>query len=437
MENPDFLQKILTSGSLEQTNTLFVFGVLMMSGVFGAIIAHRVKWLPVITSFMLLGVCIGPHALNLLSPEILVKSRIIIDVALGLVLYKLGCDVQLRHVIKTRLFIQTAAAECIFTFFAVYAAMMIFGYDALVAGLVAAIAVSSSPAVLVHVSEEMQAKGPVIHEAKSLVAVNNIVSFLLFSLLLPFALEQVNHTWFDGLMISVYRFGLAIIISLGVAYLMALIDRGINKEDEHYRFALIVGGITLTLGLTAMFEVSSLFATLMLGIYVRWFETQRHGLSTIELGSSGDVFFIALFVMAGANLHLEEFFMLCGLASLIALVRVLAKYGGLYLFQKQSERSHENTLALGLMLSPMAAMAIGLTQTLYVLAPDIAGKVTAIVFALVAILETLGPFATSHAIKITGESPYFRKDAAEKDKPEKDAAEPMIKPLPEDPSPKA
>jgi len=93
-------------------------------------------------------------------------------------------------------------------------------------------------------------------------------------------------------------------------------------------FALITGGIAITLGLAVMLHVSYLFAALILGIATRWMETQRQGLSTIEFGSTGDIFFIALFVMAGASMHARDVKHIGVVVIVIAFVRGLAKMGG-------------------------------------------------------------------------------------------------------------
>ncbi|MBI1273782.1 MAG: peptidase [Alphaproteobacteria bacterium] len=430
MDTPEIALKIFQPHAFVLPNILFVFGLFLILGVLGAIVAHRARWLPVITAFMLLGVFIGPSGISLITADILKESRVIIDVALGLILYKLGSDVQLRHMLRSTPVWRTALTEAAFTFICVLAAMIAFGYSMLVGALVAAIGVSSSPAVLVHVADEMQARGPIIHRAKALVTLNNVLAFFLFSLLLPFALGGHDLNWYSVLGIPLYRAFGAMAISLAIAFFMERIDRALNKEDQHYRFALIIGGITVTLGLSAMFEVSSLFAALMLGIFTRWFEPQRNGLSTIEFGSSADIFFIVLFVMAGANLHVKELMTVGAAALVVSIIRSLAKYSALLLNRGEPRRDHRETVALSFMLMPMAALAIGLAQTLQMLAPEAGSKVVTVIFAMVAILETAGPFAVNYAIRMTGESPFYRRGGAKAETPEGAAAEPETAVIP-------
>lgn len=408
---PEITSTLFQAPDFARPNILLVFGALLTLGVLGAILARNVRMIPTITVFMFLGIVIGPNGIGLIDGALLHESNILIDVALGLILYKLGCDVQLRHLLRSTSIWRVSLVEAVLTFAAVFTIMHVMGSPVLASLLVGAITISSSPAVLVHMAEETHARGPVIYEAKALLTLNNVLSFIAFSLFLPFALGNEPLGWFDTLGIPFYRAVGAIGIGSFVAFLMTQIDRLLDNEEVHFRFALIVGGITVTLGLTSMLHISSLFAALTLGIVTRWLERQRQGLSTVELGASGDLFFIVLFVMAGANFHLGEVFKIGSVALAIAMVRGAAKILALFV-SRDREQDRKTAFALGLMLTPMGALAIGLAQTLQNYSPATSAQVLSIVFSMVALLETFGPFAVNAAIRITGESPLYRNAAA-------------------------
>lgn len=415
MIESELATKLFFAPDFGAPNVLFVFGLFLILGVLGAALAHRVQWLPSIPAFMLIGFLIGPSGANLITVDILRKSTSIIDVALGLILYNLGAEVQLRHLLRSTPIWRSALLEATLSFFAVLAALVACHISPLVAAFVAAIVVSSSPAVLVHTANELRARGATVYHAKALVTLNNVLAFFIFSLLLPIALGERTVNLFDMLAIPVYRAVGAAAMGFVVALLMERLDRYLDKENEHFRFALIIGGITATLGLANMFEVSSLFAALTLGIATRWLETQRQGLSSVEFGSSGDIFFIALFAMAGANLHIHDLYEVGFVAVLATVVRFIAKGAALTLNRRRSEHDGRQTVALSLMLMPMGGLAIGLAQTLQNLSPVVGDRVAFIIFAMVALLESLGPFGVRFAIKMTGESPMFRAASPVKD----------------------
>lgn len=409
MDEPQWIQSILGGAFFSGPSMVFVFGLFLVLGVLGAILAHAVKWLPTITAFMLLGIVFGPSGLDWIDSKMLYESKVLIDIALGLILYKLGCEVQLRHLLRSTSILRLSFWEWTLTFVAVFVSLLLFGQRPLVAGLVAAISVSSSPAVLVHMAEELEARGPVIYQAKALLTLNNVMAFFLFSLIMPFALNEEAFHWIDMLAIPLYRALGAVVVGTVVAYAMTQIDKYIDNQEAHFRFALIIGGIAMTLGLTDMLGVSSLFASLTLGIITRWLETQRQGLSSVNFGPSGDLFFIVLFVMAGANLHLHELLLVGGMALVVAIVRGLFKIIAIWGGRRFVEMPPKNAMACGMMLTPLGALAIGLVQTVQAFSPSVGGEVLPIVFAMVAILETLGPFAVSAAIRLSGESPLYNR----------------------------
>ncbi len=83
--------------------------------------------------------------------------------------------------------------------------MWLIGVDPMLAAIAGAIAVSSSPAVLIHVTEELRAKGPTVDAAKALVAMNNIFAFVLFSFSLPLALRSVDVDLTTALLLPAYQ----------------------------------------------------------------------------------------------------------------------------------------------------------------------------------------------------------------------------------------
>ena len=76
-----------------QPSAMFFFGVLLFFGALGGYLAHRVRWIPSITGFMLVGLLAGPQALQLISVEALERTGIVVDIALALILYRLGLSI--------------------------------------------------------------------------------------------------------------------------------------------------------------------------------------------------------------------------------------------------------------------------------------------------------------------------------------------------------
>ncbi len=404
------ISSIIPSG-IPDSNALIVFGLLLAFGVLGGLLAARAKWLPSITGFLVLGMTIGPSGLGLLTADALVNSRILVDIALGLILFRLGVTLHPVKAARNRKLVLTSLAESIGTFVAIVALMLVIGTPAMVAVLVGAIAVSSSPSVLIHVTAELKASGPTIRNAETLVAANNVLSFILFSLALPIALVGQSFSLGASLILPAYQMFGAVIISVFVAWLVTSIARLTRADEEHFRFALVVGAVMLTLGLSQAFKVSALFAGLSLGMACRWLQG-RTRLTRVEFGGGGDVFFVILFVFAGANLHLKELLLYGPIALAFVAARALTKVGAVYGCGVLFGQTRQRSIAEGLMLVPMAGLAIGLVQTTNQLLPEMGARVAAIVLAAVAVFETIGPPLTAWAIRFSGEAGGAARTAA-------------------------
>jgi len=144
------MSQVFPSG-LPQANLLAVFGLLLAFGVLGGLLAARARWLPSITGFMIIGLLVGPSGLGLLSAQALGDARVLVDIALGLILFKLGVTLHPAKAMRDKRLLVTSLAEGLATFAIILALMLFIGSPPVVAVLAAAIAVSSSPAVLIHV----------------------------------------------------------------------------------------------------------------------------------------------------------------------------------------------------------------------------------------------------------------------------------------------
>lgn len=397
------LDRIIGAFSSLEPGGFLLFGILLLGGVLGGIAANRIKWLPTITAFMIVGFVLGDHGLNILNPMMLAQAKLLIDIALGLILFSLGCMLHPQEMIRSRKLQITALAESGLTFLVCTGVVYAFGFGLAASLLIGAIAISSSPAVLVHVSEELEADGPVSRRARSLVAVNNLASSLVFTMVLPFALIHAEANVWEVVGMPVYRFLAAAGVGVAVAWLAVNVSRQLRPEETHYRFAIIIGAIMFTLGLAKLVGASVLVAPLALGIATRWFERRASRLSDVHLGEGVDIFFIILFVIAGAKLDIEAIIAAGIIPIVLVIVRSACKFAGVMAARPVTGITMREASATSLLLIPMAGMAIGLVTTLHTLAPELGVKVSAVILGMVAVFETIGPFAAVKALHMAGE----------------------------------
>jgi len=384
-------------------NVQIAFGLLLMAGVLGGFLAHRISWLPSITGFMAVGFLIGPSGIDLLTQDALDLASPLIDVALALILYRLGLSLDLLAMLRERRLLFVSLAESAATFLACFALLVELGLEPFLAGLAAAIVISSSPAVLIHVAHELGAVGPTTERAKELVALNNLFAFFAFSAVLPFAHLATDTHWTTALLQPVYRLAGSALVACVIAWLLVQLARR-TRVAPQYRFALVVGALMLGIGSADALELSPLFVPLAMGVAVRTIETDGETLSAVEFGEAFELFFIVLFVFAGAKIKPGLIVSLGGMALLLVAVRCAIKWITVYGLLRWQGIAPQPAAASGLLLVPMAGLAIGLAQTADKLFALDAETLLALVLTAVAILETIGPPIAAYAFRVAGES---------------------------------
>ena len=382
-------------------NTLFFFGFLLFCGAMGGYVAHRWPWLPSITGFMVVGLVAGPNVLGLISPEALEKSSILVDVALALILYRLGLSLDVKRFVNDRSLVFISLAESTLTFAAVYLCLAWFGISGLAAAVIATIAISSSPAVLIHVAHELGASGPVTDRSMSLVALNNVIAFMAFAAVLPALYGQAEAPLFVMIGAPLYQVLGSAALGAVMGWVLHLAARK-TKAAHQYQLALVIGAVMMTVGAALVLNLSALFAPLMLGMVVRSLE-RANLVADIEFGPSFELFFIVLFVYAGANMHVSEMLHYWPAAVALVLARSGAKWLGVTMAASAFRTPLRQAATSGLLLMPMAGLAIGLVNTTVALFPAEGMVVGSMVLAAVAILETIGPPIAARALRWSGD----------------------------------
>lgn len=385
-----------------QFTPLLAFGLVLLVGALGGYLSHRVSWLPSITGFMLVGFLCGPSVLDLLSAQTIANSRVLIDIALALILFRLGLSLDIKQLRHSPSLIMTSFLESGLTFGVVFGALQLFSVPFAISVLVAAITVSSSPAVLLHVAHEVKAAGVVTESTKTLVALNNLFSFIAFSAALPLLHYDSGANWTVAVLQPLYQLLGSLVLGLAMGW--ALHGVSIKTQSAaQYKLALVIGAIMMTLALASELKLSPLFTPLVMGVAIKTME-RKAVTSNIEFGPAFELFFIVLFVFAGAGLHLHELIQFAPAVLALVLMRSVAKVVGTTVMLHVFKKPLRSGTASGLLLIPMAGLAIGLVHTSSGLFPAQAPTIAAIVLGAVTVFETLGPPIAAFAFRFAGEA---------------------------------
>lgn len=385
-------------------NIFILFGLLLLAGVIGGDIARKSKKIPRILGYMFMGFIVGPHVLGWIGKTSIAEVQIFIDMALGLILYQIGAYLNLKEITQKPHLILSSFVESLLTFCMVSVGLYLSGVSTLMSFIFGAIAISSSPAVILATIKEYGVKGTFTKRTLNMVALNNLFSFLFFMLVIPFV-----HYQQDQPLLKVLTFTpLMLCGSLGLGWALARIKFALNDyvaDTSHNHIAILLASVALGLGIAQMLGLSYLLTMLTVGLFS--FNDPKHASDKItplnEPGDISELSIMVLFVIAGAKIELSNFSALFGFTLLFVILRGVSKIAGLYLIRPDNTINNKDTFLLGLALTPMAGLAMGLSLMLNNLYPELMNAYVPYVFAVVALLEIFGPLATEYSLRKSGE----------------------------------
>lgn len=333
----------------------------------------------------------------------------IAEFSLGLIVFDLGRRLDLRWARHDRWLLPMGLAESVLSFVAMFALLHFAGgVDALEAAVASTIGIATAPAVVLLVTYELKADGPVTRRMLWHVALNNVLAMLGVTVLLPFIEARTGGAPWNPVARSLWIVAGSFLLGYVAFRVLVLLGRWLGKSPGP-QFLVTVGAIIVTVGAAQATRLSVLLALLVLGACARNLDSE-HRLIDVDFGRAAQLFFVFLFVLAGATLKVDQFGAIAGLGLAFVVARGVGKAAGLFVLAWPAHVSMRQAATLGLALTPMLGLSIGMTRPIYEVAPEFGAQLTAIVVSGVAILYLLGPIATRFALLRAGEGEPAARD---------------------------
>ena len=386
-----------------QVSHLMVFGLLLGLGVLAGEATRRILALPRITGYVLAGVLLGPQVSGVLDRDALFGLRLLVDLAMGLVLFELGSRLDFEWLRRNQWLFAAALAECLFCFWAIYLALAYFGFRPLMAATAAAIGTATSPAVIMLVSQELRSEGQVTERMHLFTVVNVVFAYAVLALLLPFLHLEHQAAWTTAVLHPIYVFAGAAALGAAASWLLLRLAAWVGKDGER-QFVLMIAMVVAAIGLAHSLKISVPVALVTFGMLARNLDRQ-HALRPVRFGQGGQIFFVILFVLAGASLEFRALGMAAAamVAAFLA-ARFLGKGVGLLLFGRLSGIPPGGAGLLAIALVPMSGLGVVMVQDTISLYPSFGAELAAVVLSAVVVLELVGPVATQYALRRAGEA---------------------------------
>jgi Kef-type K+ transport system membrane component KefB len=405
-----------------------IYLICLAAAMVGGLLLTRVTKLfnlPAVTAYLVAGLLLGPFCIGGLgigglgfnSPEQVEALGVLTQTALGFIAFTIGNEFRLGQ-LKT----MGKSAITIGILQAVVTTLLV---DVLLLGLhrlmphvisvpcaltLGAIASATAPAATLMVVRQYKADGPLTRLLMLVVAIDDAVGLLLFSVSFGIA-TALAHGEVSILAVAVEPI-LEVVLSLGLGAVMGWLLH-ITEQFFHSRskrMSLSVGFVLLTVGLSTLhFEIgpvhcgfSLLLVCMMTGtVFCNICPTSEELMERIEGWTTP--LNILFFVISGAELDLNVLrhpvTILVGVVYIIA--RSLGKYLGSDLSCALTRQTAPIRKNLGITLLPQAGVALGMALTAATL-PDGVLTRNVVLFAVL-IYELVGPALTKRSLLAVGE----------------------------------
>ncbi|MEX3583150.1 MAG: cation:proton antiporter [Burkholderia sp.] len=382
-----------------------VFGAgiaLFAAGLCGEL-CYRAWRLPRVTGYAVIGLIAGSGGFGAIDASISDTARLLINVALGLLLFELGSRLDLRWIHRNSWLIATSVAEATLTFALVLTVLLVLGVAAMTSIVLAAIAVATSPAMAIQLKTELRAEGQVSQRLLTLTALNSVYSVVITKLLTSWLHQEEYGNVFATILQPIYL----IAGSLILAYLLARACRYLFRHvapamrDEH-SFVALFGLVVLAIAIAQTLKLSTVLTLLLAGIIVKNLEV-RPQLWPEHFGTAGWLLTVILFVLTLTSFTWHYLATGGLVAVVLILTRLVAKLVGVVAFARKSGINVKQGVALGLSLAPMSALAYLLVDDTYQAYPNFDPHLRAVVMCSIVLLQLVGPLFVYWSLSAVGE----------------------------------
>lgn len=374
---------------------------LLLAGLAGEVVSRFVR-LPRITGYALAGLALGPALLGWFRPEDSSAYRLIVDLTLTLLLFELGVRVDVRWLRTNPWILASSLVEALLTFAGTYTVLNFLGAQPGLAATLAAIAIGTSPAVVMRVATELQASGQVTQRLFVHTALNVMYSIVVLQLIVGGMHGVFRNDWTAAVLHPLYL----LIGSLAMGLLIAggfLLIRRLADLREEQAAAILFGLLLLAIGFMGALALPALLAPLIAGILVNRLDRRPH-LWPRHFGSAGGLLVIMFFVFMGVSIDASALATGVGAAMALIVVRFTCKSLAIALLGPRSGLSVRQSVALGLGLLPVSGVALLLTEEVRALYPDFGAQVSAVIVSTIALLELAGPLCVQWVLKLSHET---------------------------------
>ena len=405
-----------------------IYLICLASALIGGLMLSRLTKLlnlPAVTAYLVAGLLLGPFGLGSLnvpglgfqSLEQVELLGIVTQTALGFIAFTIGNEFrlsQLRAMGSSAIIIGIVQAVITTVVVDLVLVLLHFCFPEMIsvpcAITLGAIASATAPAATLMVVRQYKADGPLTRLLMLVVAIDDAVGLVLFSV--SFGIATALSNGHVSVLAVVVEPILEIVLSLGLGSLMGWLLNWVEQffHSRSKRMTISVAFVLLTVGLSGVsFEIAGVHCGFSLLLVCMMTGTVFCNICSTseELMERVDNWVMPLnvlfFVISGAELDLE--ILAHPVTILVGIIYILSrsagKYSGAAISCKLTKQSKPITENLGITLLPQAGVALGMALTAATL--DDGALARNVVLFAVLVYELIGPTLTKRSLLAVGD----------------------------------
>ena len=381
--------------------TLITLGILFMVGFLADTIGRNTP-IPRVSILMVAGFIIGPNGFDLLPGSTQSWMPVVSDMALVMIGFLLGSSLKYDSLRRSGMLVLWITLGVVgATALLVGGGLWLAGIPLPLALIYGGIAPATAPAATVDVVHEVNAKGRFTEVLLKIIALDDALGLILFSLMLAAAQMLASGdgggvaTLIHGGRDIVFAVFVGAVLGAPMSYLTGYLKSGEHTLLEALGMVCICGGVAMWL------DVSFLLAAMTMGMVVVNL-AKRLDCSFYSIRSIEWPIVVLFFLFAGINIEVEHIYVNQKLIMFYILLRIGSRFVGGVLGAKKGGESWFFGKWMSMALMPQAGIALGMALTAAHRFEEFQ-SVVSVIAATTVFFEIMGPICTRFALKKVGD----------------------------------
>lgn len=401
----------LNRGDSAVPATIISIALMLAAGFLMTRITKKLR-LPNVTAYIVGGILAGPFVLNLIPQTIVEGTSFLPDIALAFIAFSTGEFFHLSALKKNggKVVTITVLESCGAAILVFLTCHLILGLNFAFSVVLGALATATAPASTIMTIRQTGAKGDFVETLLQVVALDDVVGLVLYSMAISLATAVFSSTGFQVSAVLIPLGKNLLLLLLGCLFGLILKWLVGTRRSTDNRLIIAIAVLFSYCGICAVIDASPLLGCMAMGmVYINTTEDER---MFRQLNYFSPPILLLFFFRSGLSFDLGSLFnqsesvgavplLIVGI--IYFLVRILGKYVGAWSGCHLAGKSPKVRNFLGLALIPQAGVAIGLAALgARELGGEMGHALETIILSSSVLYELIGPGAAKLSLWLSG-----------------------------------